>query len=537
MSFSSLCTQQRDKERRALKPYLALALAGSAILHVIALVWLLQQAAPGPLTDLAFDVILVEPPTSSPASPAPSKVAVDDAPSNAPTATVDPASGADAEIAALTPSQAAALQTQSPSAASPQSQPGRTQPPAARTAPPVIQTVAQPASPAPTLAEMANASPPLASSTVAEQAPTAEDDEIAPPAESALPEPSDAQASELPAQAAAESINSEQLDENIPTQISRNSTPFPPVDPVQVGEALTRSWNQATGGGGRSVGSSSATTGNGVRDGSRSGAIAAAPGPAKAAERSSSGAQSLGGLIARSLSDGLALPGRPSSKTPECVVCSKPLYPAQAQQKGRQGKAQVSVDIDAYGNVTNVQLLESSGHPDLDQAAIKEAQTWKFKPTTRSHTGFTAAIQFRLKPAAAPAIEPAPASQPSDPVPTPSTATELPAPVSKPRLEPPTTAPADAPTVPDVNPEAPPASPTPASEPQPEPTVPSAIASPSPSQPEPSATEPELPAAPPPAQEAGPEPETLPEPEATPEPETLPEPNPPATTALPKTEL
>lgn len=59
-------------------------------------------------------------------------------------------------------------------------------------------------------------------------------------------------------------------------------------------------------------------------------------------------------------------------------ACGKPKYAERARRLGQEGTAELSVDVDDKGNVTNVRLARSSGHSALDEAAIREAWRCKF---------------------------------------------------------------------------------------------------------------------------------------------------------------
>ena len=57
-----------------------------------------------------------------------------------------------------------------------------------------------------------------------------------------------------------------------------------------------------------------------------------------------------------------------------------PAYPDEARSAGRTGLTHVKVKIDAVGNVLSAQVAQSSGHADLDQAAVDAALKWIFEP-------------------------------------------------------------------------------------------------------------------------------------------------------------
>jgi TonB family protein len=66
------------------------------------------------------------------------------------------------------------------------------------------------------------------------------------------------------------------------------------------------------------------------------------------------------------------------SRTVRCRSCARPSYPTAALADGIEGEAKVSVQFDANGNVIGVTLERSSGNPDLDQAALAQAEQWQF---------------------------------------------------------------------------------------------------------------------------------------------------------------
>lgn len=57
-----------------------------------------------------------------------------------------------------------------------------------------------------------------------------------------------------------------------------------------------------------------------------------------------------------------------------------PQYPYAARAEMEQGKGLFRVDIDQQtGAVTGVQVLQTTGHKRLDEAAIKALQKWRFR--------------------------------------------------------------------------------------------------------------------------------------------------------------
>ena len=67
-----------------------------------------------------------------------------------------------------------------------------------------------------------------------------------------------------------------------------------------------------------------------------------------------------------------------------------PQYPSALLKKGIGGKVIVTCVIDAAGNLSSTRIKQSSGHPELDKAAINAVSRWKFKPATRGGKKFKA---------------------------------------------------------------------------------------------------------------------------------------------------
>jgi len=80
-----------------------------------------------------------------------------------------------------------------------------------------------------------------------------------------------------------------------------------------------------------------------------------------------------------------------------CQSCAKPEYPVNAKERGLEGEAKVAVDVDANGNVINVRLINSSGHPELDEAAKQAARNWKFDPSQSGKSAIPAKINFQIE--------------------------------------------------------------------------------------------------------------------------------------------
>lgn len=66
-----------------------------------------------------------------------------------------------------------------------------------------------------------------------------------------------------------------------------------------------------------------------------------------------------------------------------------PAYPESVRQKYHTGKVLVKATIGGDGRVSGVQVLQSSGHSDLDELAVKAVRLW------RAHKQFSGR-QFRI---------------------------------------------------------------------------------------------------------------------------------------------
>jgi protein TonB len=61
----------------------------------------------------------------------------------------------------------------------------------------------------------------------------------------------------------------------------------------------------------------------------------------------------------------------------------RPSYPSSARRLGIQGMTTLRVYVAADGRVGEVQVQESAGHPDLDNAAADAVKRWRFEPARR----------------------------------------------------------------------------------------------------------------------------------------------------------
>lgn len=79
---------------------------------------------------------------------------------------------------------------------------------------------------------------------------------------------------------------------------------------------------------------------------------------------------------------------------PEAVHTVSPVYPAEARKNHIEGTTVVKAVIDEQGEVQDLTVTKSSGHPGLDQAAIDAISQWRFKPATLD--GKPVAVYYNL---------------------------------------------------------------------------------------------------------------------------------------------
>jgi protein TonB len=72
-----------------------------------------------------------------------------------------------------------------------------------------------------------------------------------------------------------------------------------------------------------------------------------------------------------------------------------PNYPTMSRRLGEQGTVMLRIQISAQGRAQAVELVKSSGHQRLDEAAIATVREWQFIPATRDAMPITAWYEWR----------------------------------------------------------------------------------------------------------------------------------------------
>ncbi|MBU1225080.1 MAG: energy transducer TonB [Gammaproteobacteria bacterium] len=65
-------------------------------------------------------------------------------------------------------------------------------------------------------------------------------------------------------------------------------------------------------------------------------------------------------------------------RAPKALHSPAPEYPEEARWEKRTGLATLGFRVEANGSVAEVRMLHSSGHADLDAAAVESLRHWRF---------------------------------------------------------------------------------------------------------------------------------------------------------------
>jgi TonB family protein len=76
-----------------------------------------------------------------------------------------------------------------------------------------------------------------------------------------------------------------------------------------------------------------------------------------------------------------ASPSPRATPKPRLVYAPAPAFPPGVSRSGVSGTGSFRLSFDARGNVTNVQVVKSTGNPYFDQSAIQTLRQWKSAPS------------------------------------------------------------------------------------------------------------------------------------------------------------
>ena len=82
---------------------------------------------------------------------------------------------------------------------------------------------------------------------------------------------------------------------------------------------------------------------------------------------------------------------------PEAKTSIRPYYPLSARRRGNQGSVGLEVMISDDGEAMAVEVIESSGYTELDDAAIEAVKAAKFSPAKSDGCPVTAKVSITLE--------------------------------------------------------------------------------------------------------------------------------------------
>lgn len=83
---------------------------------------------------------------------------------------------------------------------------------------------------------------------------------------------------------------------------------------------------------------------------------------------------------------------------PGLIFSTRPEYPEEARWEKRQGRTLLMFQLASDGSVKEIKLLNSSGHDDLDAAAVQALRKWRFNvpASTEGSPWYKYALRFDL---------------------------------------------------------------------------------------------------------------------------------------------
>ena len=75
----------------------------------------------------------------------------------------------------------------------------------------------------------------------------------------------------------------------------------------------------------------------------------------------------------------------------------QPRYPASALQPGVGSTTVLQVEVSRYGVPTSSRIVQRSGSPVLDRAAMAAVAKWRFRPATRDGEPVAASLEVPIE--------------------------------------------------------------------------------------------------------------------------------------------
>lgn len=367
MGLSSIAVQQREKEAKTLKSFLAFSLLGSLALHIGLLasgIGNFLSRTPD-LEDEPMQVVIVDPPKVEEPQPQPqrqqaqaSKAPVVASPGSSRIGGQS-AAPRDVEVVRSRPSPPTATITPKPA---PRVTPSKA----------IVAQKPQPKAPKPIQKPVESVPEPT---PIQKPAPAPEIAATPKPVQTPPPAVSNQKLRDTLAQARAARENQAPPTTTAPSAPTVSNTPG--QESVATGSGVSTGNTFGTGRGTRSGSGTGAGTGTGTGN------------------STGSGNSNQGTPQGRGKGEGDA-EGTSSGRL-ACSECGKPKYPESARRRGIEGTAKVKLEVDDRGNVTDVKIAQSSGNDDLDKEAVRAARRWKLKNPKGGTQGVVAKVDFELE--------------------------------------------------------------------------------------------------------------------------------------------
>jgi len=81
-----------------------------------------------------------------------------------------------------------------------------------------------------------------------------------------------------------------------------------------------------------------------------------------------------------------------TSRGPKVIYSQEPVYPERARLNGWEGTVRLRFIVNTQGTVDEVTVVESSGHREIDQAAIDCIKQWRFSPALKTGVPIAAVV-------------------------------------------------------------------------------------------------------------------------------------------------
>ena len=81
-------------------------------------------------------------------------------------------------------------------------------------------------------------------------------------------------------------------------------------------------------------------------------------------------------------------------KPARLIKSERPPYPQAARREGWEGTVVLRITIGTGGDVEQVAIQESSGHPELDESAAQSVKTWQFDPAKVGDDPISSAVDL-----------------------------------------------------------------------------------------------------------------------------------------------